>query len=291
MNKRNLKSYEIDYLMLIILIIVQVFLIFVNIYNTQKFPIGDFTIVIVELISILLAYISGMIPAAVFSIVYIVGYIVYVINGENNVTLVNYILMFFVPLSTIYAGNMNRARKNIINDLIKLGELEETQLKMDPHTNLENEFAFKEVLSKQSNLAYRYEMYNFSIFMFRLEFIDTLRSLLDVKEFNNLLEKIAEVIQKSIREEDYKFIVSNNRFVIITPLTSSEKVSTAIRRILEKVQQIDVRDSKGDIVNIILKVGGFDYSKENHEMFKNHQSILLELQKSTEVDVYGEYAN
>jgi diguanylate cyclase (GGDEF)-like protein len=291
MSKRNLESYEISYLVLITFIIVQLFLIFVNIYNTQKFSIENFTVAIIELISILFSYFAGMVPAAIFSIVYIVGYIVYVIDGEGHTTLVSYVLMFFVPLSTIYAGNMNRTRKKVTNDLAKLDELEEMQFKMDPHTNLENEAAFKEVLSKQSNLAHRYSTYYFSIFMFRLEFIDTLRTLLDVKEFNSLLEKIARVVQNSIREEDYKFIVNSNRFVIITPLTSSETIAPAIRRILEGVGQLNIKDTNGDIINITLKVGGLDYSKDKHDMYKDYKSVLLALQKATEVDVYGEYSN
>jgi GGDEF domain-containing protein len=291
MNKRNLESYEISYLVLITFIIVQLFLIFVNIYNTQKFPIEYFTVVVVELIAILLSYFAGMVPAAIFSIVYVVGYIVYVINGENNTTLVSYILLFFVPLTIIIAGNMNRTRKKIIKDLVKLNELEEIQLKVDPHTNLENEIAFKEVLSKHSNLAHRYPIYYFSMFMFRLEFIETLRTLLDVKEFNNLLENIAGIIQKSIREEDYKFVVSNDRFVIITPLTSSEAIVPAVRRILERVGQLNIKDSNGDAVNIVLKAGGMDYSENRRDMFKDYKNVLLELQKATEVDIYGEYSN
>lgn len=291
MNKRNLESYEASYLALITFIIVQVFLVFVNIYITQKFTIVFFTIVVVELISILFSYFAGIVPAAVFSIVYIVGYIVYAVNGNSNINLVGYILMFFVPLSTVVAGNMNRTRKKVINDLVKLNELEEMQLKMDPHTNLENEIAFKEVLSKQSNLAYRYPEYNFSAVMFRLEFIDTLRALLDVKEFSYLLEKIAEIIQNCIREEDYKFIVNNNRFVIITPLTSSEGIAPARRRILEGVEQLNIKDENGEAVNIVLKTGGIDYSKDKHDMFKEYKGVLLALQKATEVDIYSEYAN
>ncbi len=291
MNKRNLESYEASYLVLISFIVVQLFLIFVNIYNTQKFAIENFTVVVVELIAILFSYFVGIVPAAIFSIIYIVGYIVYAVNGHNNITLVGYILMFFVPLSTIFAGNMNRTRKKIINDLVKLSKLEEIQLKMDPHTNLENEIAFKEVLSKQSNLAYRYPSYYFSVFMLRLEFIDTLRTLLDAREFSNLLEKIAGIIQNCIREEDYKFIVNNNRFVIITPLTSSEAIAPATRRVLEGVEQLNIKDRNGAAINVVLKTGGIDYSKDKHDMFKDYKGVLLALQKATEVDIYGEYAN
>lgn len=291
MSKRNLKKYEISYLVLMSFIMIQVFLIFTNVYNTQEFSIESFTIVIVQLISILLSYFVGLIPAAVFSVAYVIGYVMYIIKGENDVNLVSYILMFFVPLTIIYAGNMNRTRGKISNDLVKLNELEEIQLKMDPFTSLENEYAFKEVLSKHSNLAYRYPVYYFSVFMFRLEFIDTMRTLLDTEGFNELLEKIASIIQKSIREEDYKFTVSKDRFVIITPMTSKDSITIAVRRIIEGVEKIDIKDRNGDLVNIVLKAGGLDYSKEDHDMFKDSGKTLLELEKTTEVDIYGEYAN
>ncbi|VYT79643.1 diguanylate cyclase [Clostridium tertium] len=291
MNKRNLQGFEKAYLALITFIIIQIFLVFLNIYTTQQFSIEDFTVVIIELISILLSYFLGIVPAIIFSLVYIVGYAVYIISGGGNINLLTYILMFFVPVSTIYAGSMNKTRKELVNELVKLNELEERQLKVDPMTSLENEFAFKEVLLKNVNLASRYESYNFSLVMFRLEFINTLRSLLEVKEFNNLIGKIAGIVQKCIREEDYKFIVNNDRIVIITPLTSSKAITPAIRRILEEVGHLVIKSKDGENVNIVLKYGSLDYSEDKNEMFKDYKNVLLELQKSTEVNIYGEYAN
>lgn len=291
MNKRNLEGFEKAYLALITLIIIQIFMIFVNIYTTQKFSIESFTVTVIELISILLSYFLGIIPAIIFSIVYIVGYVFYVVSGEGSITLVSYILMFFIPVVTIYAGNMNKTRKRVVNDLEKLNRLEKIQLRIDENTSFENEFAFKEVLSKNIHLANRYESYYFSMIMFRLEFVETLRRLLDVKEFNNLQEKIAAVVQKCIREEDYKFIVSEGRIVLITPLTSSKSIVPAVRRILEGVGQLKIKSRDGDIVNVVLKAGTLDYSEDKKEVFKDYKSVLLELQKSTEVDIYGEYSD
>lgn len=289
MNKKSLQKLEGAYLALITLIIIQIFLVFVNIYTTQKFTIEVFTVIVVELISILLSYFLGIIPAIIFSIVYITGYVFYVVSGEGSITLVSYILMFFIPVTTIYAGNMNKTRKRVVNDLEKLNRLEKIQLRVHTNTSFENEFAFKEVLSKNIHLANRYESYYFSITMFRLEFVETLRRLLDVKEFNNLQEKIAEVVQKAIREEDYKFIVSEGRIVLITPLTSSKSIAPAVRRILEGVGQLKIKSRDGDIVDVVLKAGSLDYSEDKKEIFKEHKSVLLELQKYTEVDIYGEY--
>ncbi len=291
MDRKSLKGHEASFLFLVTLIIAQMFLVFINIYHTQGFPVESFTIVVVELIAILLAYFLGIIPATFFSLVYVVGYVFYVATGENTVNIITYILLFFVPLSTIYAGNMNRMRKQIINDLIKLDSLEKIQLKMDPHTNLENETALKEVLSKHSNLAYRYPQYSFSVFMFRLEFVETLKTLLDVREFSNLLEKLASVIQTSIREEDYKFIVSNDRFIVITPMTSCGNMGPAIRRILDGINKIDIKDRNSENIDIVVKVGCKAYSKDEHDTFKDYKQVLLDLQKDTEVDVYGEYSN
>lgn len=291
MNKRDLEGFEKAYLALITLIIIQIFMIFVNIYTTQKFPIESFTVTVIELISILLSYFLGIIPAIIFSTVYIVGYVIYVIIGEGNTTLLSYILMFFIPVVTIYAGNMNKTRTRVVNDLEKLNRLEKIQLRVDENTSFENEFAFKEVLSKNIHLANRYESYYFSMTMFRLEFVETLRRLLDVKEFNDLQENIAEVVQKCIREEDYKFIVSEGRIVLITPLTSSKSIAPAVRRILEGVGQLKIKSRDGDIVNVVLKAGSLDYSEDKKENFKDYKRVLLELQKSTEVDIYGEYSD
>lgn len=291
MNKRNLEGFEKAYLALITLIIIQMFIIFVNIYTTQKFPIESFTVTVIELISILLSYFLGIIPAIIFSIVYIIGYVFYVVSSEGSITLVSYILMFFIPITTIYAGNMNKTRNRVVNDLEKLNRLEKIQLRVDANTSFENEFSFKEVLSKNIHLANRYKSYYFSMTMFRLEFVETLRRLLEVKEFNNLQEKIAEVVQKCIREEDYKFIVSEGRIVLITPLTSSKSIVPAVRRILEGVGQLKIKSRDGDIVNVVLKAGTLDYSEDKKEVFKDYKSVLLELQKSTEVDIYGEYSD
>lgn len=291
MDKKSLDNYETSFLILITLIIGQLFLIFVNIYYSQSFPIEGFTIVVIQLISILLSYFFGIITATFFSLVYIVGYIFYIINSEASIDLGLYILFFFVPLSTIFAGSMNRARTDISKDLNKLKKLENMELKIDPHTNLENEAAFKDIISKNSNLANRYSEYQFSVSMFRLEFINSLKTLLGLKEFNKLLVNIADIIQSCIREEDYKFIVSNSRFTIITPLTSSEDILPALNRILEQVGRLDARDRNGEKIDLVLKTTSLDFTRDNFELFKEPKSLLIELEKSTEVDVYGEYKN
>lgn len=289
MDKKSLNNYETSFLILISLIIGQIFLVFVNIYYKQSFPIESFTIIVVQLIAILLSYFFGLVIATFFSLVYIIGYIFYILNSNTGIDLGLYILLFFVPLSTIIAGSMNRARKSITMDLIKLDELESMKLKIDPHTNLDNEFAFKEILSKNANLAYRYPSYYFSVSMFRLEFIETLKTLLGLREFNELLKDIAKIIDKSIREEDYKFIVKNDRFTILNPLASSENISPALMRILEEIYKLDIRDRNGDKLELIVKLGSLDFSKDQFDLFKDSDKLLLELEKSTEVDVYGEY--
>ena len=289
MGQEDLRKFETSYLFLIVFLMIQVFLIFFNIYYTQVFPIEAFTVIVIELIAILLSYFIGIVPSILFSVSYVVGYVFYIALGEHSINITTYILLFFVPLSTIYAGNMNRMRRQIISDLSRLSELENIQLKIDTQTNLENEFAFKEVISKYSNLAYRYSDYSFSVTMLRLEFIETLKTLLHPKDFSQLIEKTAEAIQNSIREEDSKFIVSQDRFIIITPMTSYNNIKPAIRRIIDTSRKFDVKDKNGHTIDITIKAGGLDYSKNQHEIFKEAKALILELQKQTEVDVYGEY--
>lgn len=290
MDKKGLNDYETNFSLLISLIIGQLFFVFVNMYFKQSFSIQSFTVIVIQLIAILLSYFFGLVTAAFFSLVYIIGYIFYILNSSLAMELDLYILLFLVPLSTILAGNMNRARKKMTNDLDKLDLLENMEVRIDPNTNISNESAFKDILSKNINLAHRHPSYFFSVSMFRLESIGRLKTLLGIKEFTRLLGHLAKVISISLREEDYKFIVSKDRFVILTPLTRAKDIQPAIMRILEDVSRLEVRDRNGDKIDLIIKVGSLDFSHSQFDLFDNLDKLLVQLEKSTELDVYGGYS-
>lgn len=289
LDKKSLNEFETNFLILISLIVGQLLLSFVSIYYKQSFPIESLTVIVIQLIAILLSYFSGLLTAMAFSLVYIIGYIFYILNSSLAMDPVFYILLFLLPLSTIIAGNMNRARKNIDYDLEKLDLLENMEVRLDPNTNLANQSSFKDVLSKNINLAHRHPSYFFSVSMFRLDSIRELKSLLGMKEFNRLLKHLARVINYSLRNEDYKFIVSQDRFVILNPLTLSKDIEPAIMRILEDISRLEIRDFSGNMIDLNIRVGSLDFSHDRSYLFDDLDKLLLELDQSSDLEIYEEY--
>lgn len=120
MNIQGLKKYDTSYLVLMVFLIIQLFLVLFDIYNTMAFTIEGFTIIIIQLIAILFACFGRMLPITIFSTIYILGYIGGIIYGQKYTSIICYILMLFVPLSIIYSKSIKKTKEDTAGDLIKL---------------------------------------------------------------------------------------------------------------------------------------------------------------------------
>lgn len=120
MNIEGLKKYRTSYLVLIAVFLIQLSLVFFDIYNTRGLTMEGFTIVTIQLIVILLSCFGRMLPIATFSIIYILGYIGGVIYSQKYTTIICYTLMLFVPLSIIYSKSINKSKEDTKKDLINL---------------------------------------------------------------------------------------------------------------------------------------------------------------------------
>lgn len=290
-SKNSLKKFEKKQVALLIVVLIELFLIYLNIYLNQRFPIEQFLVINIQLLAVVFSYVLGLFFTSAFSIIYIVALVTYIVNTGLSLTVLSSLLLLLTPFILLLAANIKKSRHQLKSDLESFEKLNVMQSRIDPFTMLENEFAFSEILKKHTNLSDRYDQYFYSVSMIRIEFLSTLRDLLDVQVFNQMIEDIASIIQTTIRTEDYKFILDNNRFAIITPLTSKEDVESAIRRILEKIEQLTIVDRHGKNIQLVIKYGTIECTHENIALFQETEKIILELQKLTEVDVHGEYIN
>lgn len=120
MNKEGLKGYDTSYLVLIAFFIVQVFFIFFDIYRTKSLSMENFTIIIIQLISILFACRGEFLPIATFSTIYFLGYIGSTIYNKKYTPVICYSLMLFVPLAIVYSRSIKKTKEESKRDLIKL---------------------------------------------------------------------------------------------------------------------------------------------------------------------------
>ncbi len=120
MNMEGVKKYDTSYLVLIAFFIIQLLLVFFDIYNTRGLTMEGFTIITIQLIVILFACFGRILPIATFSIIYALGYIGGLIYGQKYTSIICYTLMLFVPLSIIYSKSINKSKEDTAEDLIKL---------------------------------------------------------------------------------------------------------------------------------------------------------------------------
>jgi len=289
MKKRAISDFENGFLLLVFLLIIQQLIIYIKVGVGNPLTMEMYVLSFTGLLSIVFGYFIGFRAAIGYSLVFIGGFLTYLLLGRYDVEMFHYIWMLVVAFCSISSAFLNSTRNQIYENEEYMQMIEEDAMYVDPTTKLMTDNAMYDTVAKHTALAYRYDSYSFCIMMIRIEFIETIRLNLGTQEFQSLLNEISKTVRASLRIEDYKFLINGERFIIIFPMTPVGNLQVIKNRINKQIREIKVYDKNERLLEIILKAGIMEYNKINHETFSDIKKLLLALERRTEEDIHAEY--
>ncbi|TYA12265.1 diguanylate cyclase [Paenibacillus faecis] len=288
-NRRLIQRMVWGYSLLIGLAVIQVLLVFVNIFREQSFTAFELVFSIGSLAALLLGFLLPAGVAVVCIFVYLVAYFVWLASyAEVDVLSLSWLWLppaYMAAAAFIKAGLIRTKRM-----MERLDELQRRNPEVDLDTSLGNKEAFAQTLVKQSNLANRYsDTYRFCLAMFKIDFLPMVRESLGSQGYARLLASLSEEIQKQIRYEDYKFGLDQGRFIVLFPMTNHEYLKELTDRIKNALMDIPFLDRKDRDLKLVIRAGALVFTKEQFSKYEDTDAVISALERNTETDLIGEY--
>ncbi|MGQ3480197.1 GGDEF domain-containing protein [Paenibacillus sp. TY11] len=288
-NKRLIQRMVWGYILLIGLAILQVLLVYVNVFWDQSFTIIELVFSTGCLAALLLGFLVPAGVSAVCIFVYMVAYLVW-FTSYAEVDVLSFSWLWLPPANMTAAAFIKAGLIRNKRLMERLEELQRRNPEMDLDTSLGNKEAFAETLVKQSNLANRYsDTYNFCLAMLKIEFLPMVQESLGSQGFARLLASLSEGIQKQIRYEDYKFALDQGRFIVLLPMTNHEYLKALTDRIKNALMDTSFQDRKGRELKLVIRAGALVFTKEQFSKYENADAVISALERNTETDLIGEY--
>jgi GGDEF domain-containing protein len=153
----------------------------------------------------------------------------------------------------------------ISNNIIKLQkeneslQSENSELVMfDEDTNIRNERALLVELPIYIKISIRHKI-PVTLFVVRIKFAEKLRSILGKEQYKNLLIQSSNVLEKSLREEDIKYILDYRTFAFLT-ITDTIGAKVVKERFRENVNKFDFsKESFYKNVKLDIQIGCYTF--------------------------------
>lgn len=245
----------------------------------------EFTVMMIgTFLALLLAGFKFMIPAAVVAAFEVLAYTVYKLYFYYSYSLdiepMCY-MWLIVPVTSVGAMFLfiySNRRTEIENDILKeqVGEL----VMIDPLTGLYNLKSLFNDLQKQIAYTERNEL-DLSLMIIKLRYEQELRKVLSRRNFEKLLQRMAEVVIDAVRVEDRVYSLDENGTigVILTcDQASSISVIQRIRSFMHKKEAF--QDIADNAVRVEVKIACLQYDKEAYgtDVIRFKQKVENELQ-------------
>ncbi len=191
-----------------------------------------------------------------------------------------YIWLILIPVTSLIVSLVSKNILLLQNEVKNLEVLNEELVMIDPLTGDRNIKAFDNEMPIYISMSNRYGI-PITIMIVKFKYSDRLKTIVGKNYFNKILVKSSEVLSKSLRVEDRKYILNDNTFVYI--LISDNKGAKVIEKRLKKnISNIEMKNSKfKKNVNIEIQVGFYTYDGEVDEPLE----LLKNAEKELEYDL------
>ncbi|SFC19844.1 GGDEF domain-containing protein [Clostridium uliginosum] len=200
----------------------------------------------------------------------------------NNVD-INFNTYYWLILIPITALIISLLSKNIMQLQIKVGILEEENSKLimiDQSTGIRNNRALMMELPIYMKISKRHKL-PVTLIMVKFKFSDKLKSILGREKYRELLIQACYVFDKSLREEDVKYIVNDRTLAFIT-ITNEEGSKIVKNRFRENINNFEfIKDSIYKNINLDIQIGTYTFD----ESIDDVMTFLKLAEKEVEYDI------
>lgn len=288
-NNTPMRRVELGYFFLIILVMVQEVLIYLNMYLKQSYTWPELLFSLATLAALLFGFFlpAGISTVAVF--IFLVSYFVW-LSTFAPVGVLTLSWMILIPANVIIAAIIKIGLVRSRRFLERFEALKQRNPDIDLDTTLNNKEALADILLKQSNLANRYpDQYSFCLAMFKIEFLPLVQESLGSQRYAQLLLELSHTVQGQIRFEDYKFSIDKGRFIILCPLTKPEYLHQLTERIKLKMMDVPFADKHEKALKLVIRAGALVFQKDQFSKYRDIDAVIGALERNTETDLIGEY--
>lgn len=222
----------------------------------------NYLMIEIVMIIALVSYYTNITLALVVTLVTDFAYMSYKLycNFVNNVKIdfnTYYwviLLLITVVLVSLVSQNIamiQRKNERLVNENSKL-------VMIDEETNIRNERALLIELPIYMKMSIRHKV-PVTLFVVRIKFAEKLRSILGQEQYKALLIQSSEVFEKSLREEDIKYIIDFRTFAFLT-ITDINGAKTVKERFKKNVNKFDFsKESFYKNVKLDIQIGCYTF--------------------------------
>ncbi|MCE5221606.1 MAG: diguanylate cyclase [Clostridium sp.] len=190
-------------------------------------------------------------------------------NFVNNVKIDfnTYYWIILLPITALLVALVSKnivmiqkENESLINENSKL-------VMIDEDTNIRNERALLIELPIYMKLSIRHKV-PVTLFILRIKFADKLRSILGKEQYKVLLIQSSEVFEKSLREEDIKYIIDYKTFGFLT-ITDIDGAKIIKERFKENVNKFDFsKESVYKNIKLDIQIGFYTFDNSVNNPFE-----------------------
>lgn len=255
------------------LLIINFMILISYVFNFRdKLGIEDFVIIGTIIVNIIISYNFGIKKGLISSIIFIFLYSTYIFI-ESFVQEINVFRAYFfigtITFSSVVAGILSEKINKIAKEVNFYQKEYEKIVTIDSQTGLNNIKGFYKDLEREIARSKRHKT-SMVLMYIKFKYLDELKSILNDREFNNIIKMVSRVIDNSVRLEDITYKFENDEFAILM-LDSELKGSEVVKdRILSNIKTDKFKLDNGKYLNLEIKIGlkSFDENIEDALMFK-----------------------
>ncbi|WP_139355252.1 diguanylate cyclase domain-containing protein [Clostridium saccharobutylicum] len=220
--------------------------------------------IMLELVMIiaLVSYYSNITLALIVTLVTDFVYMSYklYLNFINNlnIDIQSYYWIILLPITAILVSlvshnivMLQKENENLTNENSKL-------VMIDEETNIRNERALLFELPIYMKISTRHKI-PLTLFIVKIKFAEKLRNIIGKKQYKALLIQSSEVLEKTLREEDIKYILDYRKFAILT-ITGEDGARVIKDRFKENISKFDfTKESYYKNVKLEVQIGSHTF--------------------------------
>lgn len=151
----------------------------------------------------------------------------------------------------------------------------------DSLTGLYNRQAILDKLCELINRAKRYEE-NFSLSMLDIDYFKRVNDRYGHLTGDDVLEKIATLIRRNIRNTDVAGRYGGEEFIILLPLADLSSALVVVERIRSVIESAEMKDSGGNVFAITVSLGlsGWEPGEDAHSLISRTDEALYKAKEN-----------
>lgn len=232
----------------------------------------------------LVSYYSNITLALVITLATDFSYMSYKLylnfTSNQNISYNSYYWVILLPITAVLISLVSRnivtlqkENENLIHENSKL-------VMIDEDTNIKNQRALLIELPIYMKLSIRHKI-PVTLFIVKIKFAEKLRSILGKEEYKDLLIQASEVLDKTLREEDIKYIIDYKTFGFLT-VTDGNGAKVVKDRFKQNVDNFDfTKESYYKNVRLDIQIGSCTFD----DSIKDPLEFIKLSEKELEYDI------